>query len=297
MNGQVGGTALATMIISPNRNIPLVVVSEIEGQPIWPEIATDLAVDLTALATVVTVDEAAVWSLTDALGRAHSCFNGGIRLYWPLREETSGDAYAHGRLWTASTLVSNDRDGRGPARLRATVRRMVMAAAALTVDPPPEIDAILSYAARKRLSDLEARDATHSEELEIARLFMTDNEQLRNELAEMKRELGHWSSRAESAEYALSRRDDSIGELGGSDENAEPAQPVAGEVRFYKKINSTPNHDVFVQVMACGHNSWQASNKADKAKKGLRKLVGDENWKALHHCGTCTGGGMWRVRW
>ncbi|HEX7152400.1 MAG TPA: hypothetical protein VF618_13005 [Thermoanaerobaculia bacterium] len=296
MNGETGGTALADLILSPNRNIPLLVVSEIEGQAVWPRIANDLAVDLTALAAVVTVDEDGAWALTNKLGRAQSCFNAGIRLYWPVREETSG-AYTHGRLWTASTLLSNDRDGRGALRLRTTVRRMVMAVAALTIEPPPEIDTILSYAARQRLRELEARDASHSEELEIARLFLSDNEQLRNELAETKRELAHWSSRAEAAEYALDQRSDAVDALEGADDNAEPSPPMAGEIRFYKKLGSTPNHDVFVQVTSCGHSAWQASNKAEKAKKGLRKLLGDEDWKALHHCGTCTGGGMWRVRW
>lgn len=296
MNGESGGAALAERILSPNRNIPILVVSEMEGQAVWPRIANDLAVDLTALAEVVTVDENAAWAITNRLGRAQSCFNAGIRLYWPVREESS-EAYAHGRLWTASTLLSNDRDGRGAVRLRTTVRRMVMAVAALTIEPPPEIDTIVSYAARQRLSELEARDASHSEELDIARLFLSDNEQLRNELADTKRELSHWSSRAEAAEYALAQRGDAVDDFGGTDESTEPSPPVAGEIRFYKKLGSTPNHDVLVQVTSCGHNAWQASNKADKARKGLSKLLGDDAWKALQHCGTCTGGGMWRVRW
>lgn len=297
MNGELGGVALAQMITSPDRNIPLVVISEVEGQTVLSGIAGDLAVDLTALAAVVTVDEDAAWAITNKLGRAKSCFSGGVRLYWPTREPSGGAAPVPGRLWTASTQVASDRDGKGALRLRATIRRMVMSVAALTVEPPAEIDTILSHAARKRLSDLEARDASHTEELEMARLFFADNEQLRKDLADAKRDLAHWSSRAEAAEYALNHRLESSDDLEGSDENAEPSPPQPGDLRFYKKIGSSPNHDIMVEGSNCGHTTWQASNKADKARKGLRKLLGSDDWKALHHCGTCTGGGMWRVRW
>ena len=48
----------------------------------------------------------------------------------------------------------------------------------------------------------------------------------------------------------------------------------------------------------CGHITWQGSAKADKAKKGLARLLGEHgDWKKLEHCGSCKGGGVWRVQW
>ena len=298
MIGGEGGHALGEMLVSESRVVPFVVVSENEGQPVWPGIANDLAYDLTALANVVCIDEEAAWALTNTLGKLNSCYMGAIRLYWPSRRTSSGEPDSRSPLWTASTLLSNDHDGKGASRLRATIRRTVMSVAALAVEPPSDIAEIRSYASRKQLQDLEARATSHSDELEIARQFFDENEKLTVDLDEARRDLAHWRGRAERAEFALeqrtARQDDLQPDL---DEQEEESAPQTGDIRFYKKTHSTPNHDVLVRVSDCGHSKWQASNKADKAKKGLEKLLGADNWKSLQHCGTCTGGGMWRVRW
>lgn len=52
------------------------------------------------------------------------------------------------------------------------------------------------------------------------------------------------------------------------------------------------------RVNDCGHNAWQGANSADKAKKGIAHFENDrKDWKTIQHCGTCQGGGMWRVKW
>lgn len=74
--------------------------------------------------------------------------------------------------------------------------------------------------------------------------------------------------------------------------------PTAGDVRFYKKTHSAPTHDIMVRVPDCGCNNWETSSAADKARKGIARLEGDRvDWKTMHHCASCTGGGMWKVRW
>ena len=83
-----------------------------------------------------------------------------------------------------------------------------------------------------------------------------------------------------------------------SEEDGQASEaPVAGEVRFYKKTHSKPSYDVLVKISDCGHNSWQSANKADKAKKGIERLEGSSDWKSLYHCGSCQGGGVWKVVW
>ena len=80
------------------------------------------------------------------------------------------------------------------------------------------------------------------------------------------------------------------------DEADQP--PIAGEMRFYKKTHSKPAYDILIRVGDCGHNAWQNAAKADKAKKGLARLLGGHReWRNLHHCASCTGGGVWRVQW
>jgi hypothetical protein len=298
-HGEAAGTSLAEQIKAPTRFLPLVIVSENEGEPIWPKIASELAYDLAALAKVASIDDSASWSLTNELGKVNSCYMGAIRLYWPSRPLPSGESQARSTVWTASTLLSNDHDGKGALRFRSTLRKTVMGVSALTVEPPNEIKEVQNFAARQQLRELEKKATSNSEELEMARMFYADNEQLRNQITDLQREVATWSSRAEMAEYALAKKgkgqdvqDDSIAP---TTEDELPPKP--GETRFYKKTHSTPNHDVFVLVTDCGHSSWQDTSKAEKAKKGFRRLLGDSDWKTLHHCGMCTGGGVWRVRW
>lgn len=72
----------------------------------------------------------------------------------------------------------------------------------------------------------------------------------------------------------------------------------SSDQHFFKKTHSKAAYDVLVRRGDCGHSSWQASHKADKAKKGLERLLGEHsNCKKLEHCGRCDVGGVWRVEW
>ena len=74
--------------------------------------------------------------------------------------------------------------------------------------------------------------------------------------------------------------------------------PKAGEIRFYKKRFSTQGHDIMRRVGDCGCNNWEGSHSADKARKGIAKLENNrDDWRTMQHCASCTGGGMWRVKW
>src|SRR5262249_23834546 len=81
--GRDGGAELVRLIRDPERTLPLVVVSERERFAIHPALPDDLAKDLAALATVVSIDESASWTMTAAMGREWSCYNGAVRVYWP----------------------------------------------------------------------------------------------------------------------------------------------------------------------------------------------------------------------
>jgi hypothetical protein len=76
-------------------------------------------------------------------------------------------------------------------------------------------------------------------------------------------------------------------------------RPAArGEVRFYKKHYATRSHDVMVRVPDGRCNRWQGAHAGHKAQEGTAKLEANRTaWKTIHHCASCTGGGMWRVRW
>ncbi len=296
--GDLDGKRLADEIQQVGRTIPSIVVSEVEGETLWPQLSENLAYDLAALANVVRVDDDAAWALTEKLGKLHSCYRGAVRLYWPARKGADGEPYFNSTVWTASALLSNDSDGKGLNRFRATLRRLVMSTSSLSITPPRAIREIHEALIRQRLEDIKSRLAADSEELEIARLYITENHDLKAQIGQLEAELARIAARAETAEHALSQLkvpDVTDDEKTSSAE--ERSEPNAGDTRYYKKIHSKGAYDVLVEVDGCGHTSWQGSNKADKARKGLDRLTGRDDWKSLQHCGSCTGGGMWKVRW
>lgn len=298
LTGSAGGELLAEEISLLGRSLPTIVVSEIEDETLWPRLAEELAYDLAGLARVVRIDDGATWALSDQIGKLHSCYRGAVRLYWPPRRRPDGTVHFNSTVWTASELLSNDQDGKGLNRFRSTVRRQLMSIAALTITPPSAIREIQDSIAKKRLEELEARSKPDSEELAIARLYIVENQDLKAQLEQVRNDLAKVGARADTAEHALSQlksaevdRDDT------QTEALEDEAPSPGDTRFYKKTHSKGAYDVLVQVLDCGHSSWQGSAKADKAKKGLERLLGRDDWKNLQHCGACQGGGMWKVRW
>jgi hypothetical protein len=296
--GTEGGMNLASMVRDPARTLPVVVVSEVEGEPIWDRLEDLLAADLAGLASVVRIDEEASWTLTDEFGKLNSCYLGAVRLYWPMASGSDDADVPRSSIWTASYMLSQDSDGKGMQRVRTMLRRSVMSVASLTVEPPAAAREIQNQASRARLRQLEERANTNSEELELARLFIQENEELKTALDEARREVARQASKAEAAEYALNCiKVQGLSTEPESVDLSECGTPFPGDVRYYKKARNAPSHDVLVRIQDCSHNAWQAANKADKAKKGVEKLEGSSTWTNFHHCAKCAGGGVWKVEW
>lgn len=297
-HGTEGGRLLTSMIQDPARILPIVVVSEIEQEPIWDDLEVRLAADLAGLASVIRIDEEASWVLTDELGKPNSCYLGAVRLYWPCGKELDASHAPKSSVWTASYMLSQDTDDKGMQRIRALVRHRIMGVASLTVEPPFEIRTIQNQAARAKLFELEQRANSNSEEIELARLFIQENEELKASLDEAKKEIARQASKVDAAEYALSRMKENSGlDEPEAEDLSESIAPIGGETRYYKKTRNTPSHDVLVRVKDCKHNAWQGANSADKAKKGVERLEGISTWKNFYHCSKCTGGGVWKVIW
>ena len=313
VSGFDDGEALAAEIQHPERSIPIVAVTLHQGEPALPELATKLAYDLAGVANVVVVDQEASWALTDVLGYSFCCHSGGIRLYWP-HFSLGHDRYRH-PLWTPERLWSRGTDlFETRERFRLQLRGLMFRAAALSVTRPHQIDEIRDAGGRSALSELRARANSMTEYQEIADSYAMENDQLRGERQRLRSQieqlaeqvakleadrealLSHLHARGapadENAERMLDIPPDSPGGPGIAD------LPTPGETRFYKKVHARSTHDVMVRVADCGCNNWEGAHSADKARKGIAKLEGGRtDWKTMQHCASCTGGGMWRVRW
>lgn len=309
LSGFEQGEWLAAEIAQGSRTVPVLVVSTEHGYCALPNLDVTLGYDLCALANLYVVDEGASWALRENLGPQWSCYRGAVRLYWP-QFSSSDDRYLH-PLWTAERLVSGTRDAASTRDVfRKQLRSLLFRTSALSVIRPTEIDSIRDAVSKNALSEL--RDRAHSvdEYREFAELYAAENQELREERDRLRArvdDLSASTARLESDRQAL------LGHLraakaksdGEGDELAPDAgqdgdgltPPAAGDVRFYKKTYSKPGYDVLVPVKDCEHNAWQGAHAADKARKGIARLEGRDDWQTLQHCGSCSGGGMWRVRW
>lgn len=317
VDGFEAGEGLALGIQNPDRTIPFVVVSRVGGEPALPMLDEHLAFDLAGLANVYSVDKDASWALSDRLRTPFSTFSGAVRIYWP-KFSKDDDRFRH-HLWTASRLQGLGEDGLH--RIRRQLRRIIMHASAVSVVRPIEIDEIQGAAARSELAELKKKasaldelkkKATSLEEFrDIADLYANENDALRRDLRARDEELERLRIELRKAEannqalvYQLQRARHDRGQFGDADvepdspdEEDGDLPPMPGEIRFYKKHYSNPSRDVMLRVADCGHNAWERSAKADKARKGIAHLEGRDGWSAMQHCSVCTGGGMWRVQW
>lgn len=318
VDGFDAGNALALEIQNVARTVPFVVVSRVDGRTALPALDEKLANDLSGIANIYSIDEAASWALTDVLRKPLSTYGGAIRIYWP-RLALTEDPFRH-QLWTAARLQTIETDPKAALeRIRRQVRTIIMRASAASVVRPSEIDDIRSAAARSEYAALQAK-ASALEDLkskanslkdfkDIADSYATDNDTLRQELEARDSELERLRNevqRLEADKQALIFRLGQAKATAADVAEVEPdapekdegdRPPESGEVRYYKKRYDAGTHDVMVRVADCGHSMWQGSNKADKARKGIARLEGTSEWKTMQHCGSCTGGGMWKVQW
>lgn len=315
VRGWNDGKDLAAEIEHADRCVPIVVVSTDRGQVVLPELDSKLAYDLAGLANVVVVDDDAAWALTDFLGPQFACYWGAVRLYWP-HFSNSQDGFSH-PLWTASRLRSAGYDEiETRNHLRKQLRALVFRAAALSVLRPTVIDEIRDAVDRRTLAELRERATSLGDYKELADSYAGDNDQLRAERTNLRAQITELeaqiakldadrqalqfqlraANRAKAADDAESSADGIVpGDDGGA---GAIGAPEADEIRFYKKTYSAPGHDMMVRVKDCGCNRWEGAHAAPKAEKGIAKLEsGRSDWKLLQHCASCTGGGMWRVRW
>jgi hypothetical protein len=305
------GELLAAEIEAAVRTVPILVISTQNGYCALPNLDVKLGHDLVGLANVVVVDEEASWALRYTLGPQWGCYRGAVRLFWPHFSQTD-DRYLH-PLWTAGRLVSASQDATQTRdRFRKQLRTLLFRTSALSVVRPPEIDAIRDASSRTALHELKERAHSLGEYNEYADLYAADNEELRHErdglrsrveqlaadVARLENDrqalLGHLRAAKAKATHGMAPEDIAPD---AEDEDDAPKAPEPGEIRFYKKTHSKPGYDVVVPAGDCGHTAWQGAHAADKARKGIARLEQREDWKSLQHCASCTGGGMWRVRW
>lgn len=293
--GIEAGEELAETILEKGRSVPIVVVSDNGGKFVFPDLPNRLALDLLAVANVYIIDDPASWGLTYSLGKRYSCYWGAVRVYWP-NFTIQDDPFDHPR-WTADALASFSQDVNATStQFTSQLRRIFFQASAFSVLKPTEIDDIKSQSRAVQHEALMAKAKDNVDFEAVVDLLVKDKAILESQLQECKQQIYELNERIQFLRPSASAQDSiQIAPDGPSRDELDDG-PQSGDIRFYKCIKHK-KIDVMEPVADCRCNSWQGANKADKAKKGIEKLEGRNDWKTIQHCGSCTGGGMWRVKW
>ena len=177
LNGSDGGRWLTGVLWHPSRNLPVIAVSEFNGEAFSRDFAADLARDVSALAIVVQIDADCSWALTSEKGKEWSCYNGAIRLFWPIRSHLDRPR-AH-PLWTlprilSETLSRND----ASTRMRRQIRRRILSLSAFSVAEPLVFRMIRASARKEEADRLKADAADDIEWQSLAERYALDNDEL-----------------------------------------------------------------------------------------------------------------------
>lgn len=126
---------LQTLVASEQRRLPVIIVSEYDGRTLSDDIHELIARDLCGLAHVVRLKSDGAWELTNRWGPEWSCYNGAVRLFWPMRGGR-GNSKAH-PLWTMDRLMSRtDDETVARDRLRNAIGHRVLEASTYVSDDP-----------------------------------------------------------------------------------------------------------------------------------------------------------------
>lgn len=289
ITNSVEARSLAHHVRDDARRLPIVVVSEVDNEEIWPGISENIAYDLSGAAEVFRLTEEAANEFTNAVGKINSCYLGAIRIYWPKR---GADDFPRSTVWTASRLLPEDEryDKEYSTRFRMNLRGSVFAAMSVSVQEPKEIASIKRAEIRERISKLEVQAHDHDATLVLLDELQKKNDALSEQLNEANEVIANLKYRLQSTPVVALKQNEPAS-------NDASAPPATGEVRFYKKISNARSHDKFKLVNDCNHNNWQSAKPADKARKGIIRHEGRDDWSKMQHCAECTGPGMWRVQW
>jgi hypothetical protein len=204
--GDAGAQNFIQILFHPSRNLPVVAISKYEGTALSENIALDIAKDLCRLAIVAALDEEASLFLTNTKGKEWSCFNGAIRLYWPMREN-SQNPHSHS-LWTRYSLLSGVFDVKDSCyRIRKILRRRVLGASAFSVWEPALFSAIRKASRNEKLEQLTANAKTTEDWREIADSYAKDNDKLQGVVDDLTSELTDLSVQVNNLQLALQWQD------------------------------------------------------------------------------------------
>ena len=191
---------LEQLIFAPQRRLPIVIVSDLDGETLAGDIQERLGQDLCGLAHTVRLSHEAAWELTRNRGREWSCYNGAIRLLWPFRSN-SQDYRVH-PLWTLDSLLRTDTAVQARERLRGIIGGRILEASTFVADDSVFHD--FEVAKLRRAADQVRAVAQGDGDMHaLADAYATENDALRARVDAQDKEIAILHGNIEALTIAL----------------------------------------------------------------------------------------------
>lgn len=192
---------LDTLMVSPERRLPILVVSELHGETLAGDLHERLSQDLCGLAHTVRLTTEASWELTRSRGREWSCYNGAVRLLWPFRSN-SHDFRAH-PLWTSDQMLSRaDNEVQARDRIRGVIAGRIIEASTFVADDTVFRD--FETTKVRRIADQARAAATDGGDMKaLADSYAAENDALRTRADLLNKEIAVLRDNVETLTIAL----------------------------------------------------------------------------------------------
>ncbi len=217
---------LIELLESPARVLPLVLVAPYgDGTP--NEInSTELARRLAGVAILVHLQSVeSTWDLTDELGRTLSCFDGGVRIYWP--HFSRDDRPLLHPLFVGSRISAI-----GSGAITRSIEQAIFSVAATRFSPDPAVSAVMRNVDRaRRAKQIEARGQATGSEWENYAIELDGK--LTSALQKISDLEAEVSSLKANQEIFLGRQDEAASAIASADNEFDP-ESIVEAVEFAK---------------------------------------------------------------
>ena len=268
--GTSGAKRFLAVLTHEERNLPVVVVSEYDGRTLSPTLPDDLARDLSGLAIVVHLDESASWAITTLRGKEWSCFDGSIRVYWPI-QRNSKSAYDHPYWPRARLIASAGSEAAASVAIRNELRKRLLELSTYAVDESVTLGRIRDDAARQKFDEMRLAAEDSGEQGALAEEWFNRCVELEAELTKKKEQVellqDQVGSLSEAWKFTRASR-----EIGLPPEPDRPVESVADAVNRARL--EFPNELVFGEDVDGGvSNVASDAGPPDKVFEHLKTLA------------------------